>query len=190
MKYQTNVPFWKLIQTFIFSLPFFANTVPKAESLVLLHHWVLNDSPEEERVANKIGPLWSWVIYTLRGQNETIFCVLATFQLGCCISGAGLGQRAYGGETAALPWYFMILCCGPGVQRAFPNHLWGAHGRAGELLHVQRSLKQFQTFCTSLLSCLTYSIVSPKTHTHTHTIYQFCALSWILLWLAEFRRWK
>lgn len=137
----------------------------RAWSCYITESWMTHQKKKELQI--KSGPLWSWVIYTLRGQNETIFCVLATFQLGCRISGAGLGQRAYGGETAALPWYFMILCCGPGVQRAFPNHLWGAHGRAGELLHVQRSLKQFQTFCTSLLSCLTYSIVSPKTHTHT-----------------------
>lgn len=81
-------------------------------------------------------------------EMKPYFCVLAAFQHGRQVSGAGLGQHPYGGETpwtsggttanapeksgephhrsAALLPPPTALRCGPGVQRAFPHHPRGA----------------------------------------------------------------
>lgn len=125
------------------------------------------------------------------GRNQTIFfCVLAAFQHGRQVSGPGLGQHPYGGETprtsggaaadapeksgephhwsAALHPPPTTLRCGPGVQRALLHHPWGALvEEKGYYTHTDPT--KITNFCMSHLSCLKHSIVSHLKHTHMHT---------------------
>lgn len=136
-------------------------------------------------------------------EMKTSFCVLAAFQHGRQVSGAGLGQHPYGGET---PWTSggatanapekggephhgstallpppTTLCCGLGVQRAFPHH------PRGPLVEEKRyctdlsnNLKLFarlscRVWHTAL--CLTSDTHHTHTYPHKHTHIPACCIN-------------